>query len=98
MLKGGDVDRAAPMVEVAQARFPDLWAASFDRGLHSPENRVRLDGLLDCNALPKKGYLSKGDRERGSGEDFAAMRRQHSAVESAINSLEHRACSMERAK
>ena len=90
MWDGSDVDYAVPMVEAAQARFPDLRAVSFDRGFHSPGNRVRLDELLDDNVLPKKGYLNKADLERERDESFAAMRRQHPAVESAINNLEHR--------
>ena len=90
MWEGGDTDHAAPMVEAAQARFPDLRAVSFDRGFHSPENRIRLDALLDVNALPKKGYLNRAERERERGAEFAAMRRRHPAVESAINNLGHR--------
>ena len=90
MWEGGDTDHAVPIVERSQARFPDLRMVSFDRGFHSPENRVRLDALLDVNALPKKGYLSRAARERERGEEFAAMRRMHPAVESAINNLEQR--------
>lgn len=90
MWQGEDVDHAVPMVEASQARFPDLRAVSFDRGFHSPENRIRLDDLLDHNVLPKKGYLSQADREREGDDEFVAMRRQHPAVESAINNLEHR--------
>ena len=71
-------------------RFPDLRAVSFDRGFHSPENRIRLDELLDHNVLPKKGYLNKAERKRERGAEFVAMRGQHPAVESAINNLEHR--------
>ena len=51
---------------------------------------MRLDGLLDHNSLPKKGYLNKTDRERKRGGEFAALHRQHPAVESAINNLGHR--------
>ena len=98
MWEGSDVDYAVPMVEAAQARFPDLRAVSFDRGFHSPDNRVRLDTLLDDNVLPKKGYLNKVDQERESGEVFAAMRRQRLAVESAINTLEHRGLDRVRAQ
>ena len=90
MWEGSDVDYAVPMVEAAQERFPDLRAVSFDRGFHSPGNRVRLDELLDDNVLPKKGYLNKADLERERDESFTAMRRQHPAVESAINNLGHR--------
>ncbi len=88
--KGEDVDVAVPMVQEAQARYPELRACSFDRGFHSPDNRVRLDGLLDVNALPGKGYLSKANQEREAEESFVAARRAHPAVESAINGLEHR--------
>ena len=87
---GSDVDAAVPMVEEARALHPDLRACSFDRGFHSPSNRARLDGLLELNALPRKGRPSRADRERESGEAFAAARRRHPAVESAINALEHR--------
>ena len=82
---GGDVDLAAPMVEETQALHPDLRACSFDRGFHSPANRVRLDELLDLNVLPRKGRLNRAERERESDDAFAAARRQHPAVESAIN-------------
>ena len=90
MWQGSDVDYAQPMIRETQARFPELRWCSFDRGFHSPENRLRLDELLDHNVLPRKGRLSKVDREREQDERFVAMRRQHPAIESAINNLEHR--------
>ena len=40
--------------------------------------------------LPKKGRLSKADREREGRELFREARRKHAAVESAINNLEQR--------
>ena len=90
MWTGSDVDFAVPMVEITKELFPDFCAVSFDQGFHSPANRARLDEILVDNVLHKKGRLSKADREREQGETFAAMRRQHPAVESAINNLEHR--------
>ena len=90
MWRGNDVDYAVPMVETCQERFSDLRAVSFDRGFHSPENRVCLDELLDHNVLPKKGYLNKTERERERSEELVAMRGQHPAAESAINNLERR--------
>ncbi len=83
------MDYAQPMIRETQARFPELRWCSFDRGFHSPENRLRLDELLDHNVLPRKGRLSKADRDREQDETFVAMRRQQPAVESAINNLEH---------
>ena len=88
--QGEDVDVALPMVEAVQALYPELRACSFDRGFHSPDNRVRLDALLDVNALPGKGYLSRANREREEEESFVSARRAHPAIESAINGLEHR--------
>jgi len=38
--------------------------------------------------LPKKGKLSDKDKEIEYSEEFIEVRRQHSAVESAINALE----------
>ena len=50
--------------------FP-AFAVSFGRGFQSPASRVRLDGLLDCNALPKKGCLNAAERESESARGFA---------------------------
>ena len=78
------------LVEKTQARFADIRMCSFDRGFHSPNNRRRLDEMLELNALLRKGYLSKAERKREQEPEFTAMRRQHPAVESAIDNLEHR--------
>ena len=86
--KGSDVDVTEPMIWETQERYLELQACSFDRGFHSPGNRVALDRLLERNALPGKGKLSKAHRE--AAPEFRAARRQHPAVESAINHLEHR--------
>ena len=85
-----DVDVAVPIVEQVQQRYPEFAGCSFDRGFHNPSNRERLDELLELNALPKKGYLSQVEREREQGEQFVKARRQHPAVESAINNLQQR--------
>ena len=87
---GGDADVAVPLIRRCREAFPGLRGCSFDRGFHSPSNREELDKLLDLNALPKKGKLSAAEREREAEPAFAAARRKHSGVESAINSLEHR--------
>jgi IS5 family transposase len=39
--------------------------------------------------LPKRGKKNAAELERESGKMFVALRQQHSAVESEINSLEH---------
>ena len=90
MWAGSDVDHAVPVVGDTQSRFPDFRSCRFDRGFHSPANRLDLDTLLDHNVLPRKGRLSRTDRIREDAETFVALRRKHPAVESAINALEHR--------
>ena len=79
---------AVDMVSQTQARFADLTVCSFDKGFHSPANQVALRERLELSVLPKKGRLNQTDKERETAEAFQAARRQHSAVESAINALE----------
>ena len=90
MWKENDVEIAVPMIEAARRKYPDLGLCSFDKGFHSPENRRRLDELLEDNVLPRKGRWTQADRERETGTVFRAARQQHPAVESAIRNLEHR--------
>ncbi len=90
MWTGGDTDVAVPLIARCLEAFPDLRACSFDRGFHSPESRRKLDAMLEVNALPKKGRLSAADRAREADPAFAAARRRHPGVESAINGLERR--------
>lgn len=96
--KGGDVDVAIPIVENCRERHPDLRVCSFDRGFHSPANRVWLEGRLETAALPKKGRLNKDDIARESAPAFVRARRRHPAVESAINNLEKRGLDRVRTK
>ncbi len=90
MWEGSDVDVAVPMGGEARARFPDLSVVSFDRGPHSPPDRLGPAGMLEPDAMPRRGRLSKADRVRESGETFREARRAHAAGGSAISSLEHR--------
>jgi HPt (histidine-containing phosphotransfer) domain-containing protein len=88
MEKETDDKVAVEMVTEAQQRFPILRGCSYDKGFHSPQNQEALKETLDLVVLPKKGRLSKADKEREYSEEFMNMRHQHSAVESAINALE----------
>ena len=88
MVKQTDEKVAVDMVKAAQARFPTLGQCSFDKGFYSADNREQLQNLLGNVVLPKKGKWSKKDREIESAEAFVQARRQHPAVESAINALE----------
>ena len=88
MEKTTDDQIAAPIVKESQSRFPTLNTISMDKGFHSPNNQIQLKERLDLVILPKKGRLSEADKVRESEVEFVQLRRQHSAVESAINALE----------
>ena len=85
-----DVDVAVPFVEDTRREHPDFTACSFDRGFYSPQNLRRLDEMLECNVMPKKGGLNAARRGREQSEEFLKARKQHRAVESAINGLNHK--------
>jgi IS5 family transposase len=87
MEKTTDDQIAVPLVEHTQTRFPTVKAMSFDKGFHSPANQNDLKQRLENVILPKKGRLSEADKTRESDPEFVRLRRQHSAVESAINAL-----------
>jgi transposase, IS5 family len=76
------------MIQESQKRFPELNQCSFDQGFHTPENQIKLRALLEHVILPKKGRLSKAQLLHEGSERFIQAKRQHSAVESAINALE----------
>lgn len=88
MRRETDDQVAVPMVEAAQERFPWFRSCSFDKGFHSPDNQAKLRQILDRVVLPRKGKLSREARASESETEFVQARRQHSAVESAINALE----------
>ena len=79
---------AVPMVEETQKRFPQLKRCSFDCGFYSPDNRSKLRSLLELSVLPSKGMPSAEEAAFETSDEFVAARRQHAAVESAINALE----------
>ena len=79
---------AIAMVDETQQRYPRLRAISMDKGFHSPANQAALKERLDCVVLPKKGRRSQADKAPESTPEFSQLRKEHSAVESAINALE----------
>ena len=62
---------------------------SFDKNYWTPKNYETLSELVPDLILPKKGKLNSDEYEREHCKTFIALRKQHSAVESAINCLEH---------
>lgn len=78
---------AVPMIRKTQESFPELIKCSFDKGYHSPANRIDLGRILEQVIMPKKGKLTLKEKEVESSAGFVSMKKQHSAVESAINAL-----------
>ena len=79
---------AVSIVEQTKQRCDTLRSVSMDKGFHSQDNQAKLDELVDVVVMPKKGRLGAVDRAREDDPEFVRLRRQHSAVESAINALE----------
>ena len=90
LYEGTDSEMIVDFLREAQARYPSLTSCSMDRGYSSELNLNALAQSLDLVIMPKKGRLSQVDKERESAPDFVAGRRQHPAVESAINNLNQR--------
>lgn len=89
MEKETDDKVAVSMVDDAKKKLFDIVSCSFDKGFHSPKNKKHLNEMLDKVILPKKGHRSEQEKAEETSEDFMALRRRHSAVESAINALEN---------
>jgi hypothetical protein len=87
MAKSTDEKVAVSMVEATKKKYPGIKSVSFDRGFYSPDNVTALTEMLERVALPKKGKLSKEEKEKQNSEGFKKAKKGHSAVESAINAL-----------
>jgi len=80
---------AVPIMKETLEWFPYVISCSFDKGFHSPSNQLDLSKLLEFTILPRKGKLNKENKAIESSDEFVEKRRQHSAVESAINAIEN---------
>lgn len=88
MARETDDQVAIPVVTALAQRFPNLHSISMDKGFHSPANQQQLAELVPLPVLPKKGKCTASEAQREADPEFRALRRRHSAVESAINALE----------
>ena len=66
-----------------------LASLSFDKGFTRTEDRELLSLDVPTVVMPKRGPKTEAETAWESAPPFVALRRQHSAVESEINSLEH---------
>lgn len=86
-----DVDRSIPVADRLLGRFGPGHVASlsFDKGFTRTEDRELLSLYVPTVVMPKRGKKNAAETERENEKQFVALRKQHSAVESQINSLEH---------
>jgi IS5 family transposase len=89
MEKQTDKQVALAITQGAIQRFPALSGCSYDKGFYSITNKKELSKILDTGILPKKGKRTLQEKQEENSEEFIGFRRQHSAVESAINALEN---------
>jgi len=88
---GADVDQSVPVADRLLGRYGvgQIASLSFDKGFTRAQDRDLLTLYVPMVVMPKRGKKNAAESARESERKFVALRRQHSAVESDINSLEH---------
>ncbi|MBE0540817.1 MAG: ISNCY family transposase [Verrucomicrobia bacterium] len=92
VLRGeAEVDQSVPVADRLLGRYGagSVASLSFDKGFTRAADRELLRLYIPEVVMPKRGKKNAAETERERGKRFVALRRQHSAVESEINSLEH---------
>ena len=91
LMSEAEVDQSIPVADRLLGRYGagGVASLSFDKGFTRAADRELLGLYIPEVVMPKRGKKNAAETERESGKKFVALRRQHSAVESAINSLEH---------
>ncbi len=88
MEKQADVEVAIPLIKKLKMNY-ELESTSFDKGFWSKKNFEELSQIVATLVLPKKGKRNAMENQREGEKKFKQLRKQHSAVESIINMLEH---------
>ena len=88
---GADVEQSVPVADRLLGRYGagNIASLSFDKGFTRAEDRDLLSLYVPTVVMPKRGKTSAAEAAQECQPAFVALRRQHSAVESEINSLEH---------
>jgi hypothetical protein len=91
LLGEAEGDQSLPVADRLLGRYGagSVASLSFDKGFTRAADRELLSLYIPEVVMPKRGKKNAAETERESGKTFVALRRQHIAVESEINSLEH---------
>lgn len=91
LLNQGDMGQSVPVTDRLMGRYGEgrIKSISFDKGFTRSEDRELLDLYIPTVVMPKRGKKNAAERAAESTLEFVALRHAHSAVESAINALEH---------
>lgn len=91
LLKVAEVDQSIPGADRLLGRYGagSVASLSFAKGFTRAADRELLSLYVPEVVMPKRGKKNAVEAERESAKKFVALRQQHSAVESEINSLEH---------
>jgi len=85
-----EVDQSIPVADRLLGRYGagSVASLSFDKGFTRAADRELLRLYIPQVVMPKRGKKNAAETEGERGKQFRALRKQHSAVESEINSLE----------
>ena len=88
---GVDADQSIPVASRLLGRYGEgqIASMSFDKGFTRKADRELLELFIPRVIMPKRGRKNAEEAEAESAKKFVALRKAHSAVESAINALEH---------
>jgi hypothetical protein len=91
LLQEGEKDQSIPVADRLLGRYGpgSVASLSFDKGFTRAADRELLSLYVPEVVMPKSGKKNATETERENAKRFVALRQQHSAVESEINSLEH---------
>jgi hypothetical protein len=91
LLQAAEAEQSIPVADRLLGRYGtgNVASLSFDKGFTRAADRELLGLYIPEVVMPKRGKKNAAETARESGKQFIALRHQHSAVESEINSLEH---------
>jgi hypothetical protein len=91
LLGEAEVDQSIPLADRLLHRYGagSLASLSFDKGFTRTADRELLQLYVPTVVMPKRGKKNAAETAQENEKQFVALRHQHSAVESDINSLEY---------